>query len=312
MLLFVACFAYIYNYARQSYSKLPNSPNFRSTFCFLRGIILSFRGRLPFYVAFFSYLIYNDLPQNIRKATVKKQAQGGKSEPLRPKVTASLQLFPTNCCMPRNTVVYLHCSEDSTANGSLPSIFSLRTDMRRLIIHPKDRTTDFLKSLYEGCEDAEVHTERLTSKEVKHLFHHCPSAAQIVLLGHGSDKGLFYRADDTLPDFDAVMVSHTHCHHLLQRHNTIGIFCNADLFARAEGLHGLFTGMIISELSEAEAYGIHTTQQELDSENPKFANRLAYLLRQGCLLHEIPARMSKMDDIHSELTIFNYSHLYYL
>lgn len=36
-----------------------------------------------------------------------------------------------------------------------------------------------------------------------------------------------------------------------------------------EGLHGLFTGMIVSELSEALLYQVETTQEELDRENVK-------------------------------------------
>ena len=74
--------------------------------------------------------------------------------------------------------------------------------MKRLIIHPQDRTTDFLKNIYDGWEDSEIHTEKLTSKEVKQLFHHSPTTSQIMLLGHGSYKGLFYREDDTKSLFD--------------------------------------------------------------------------------------------------------------
>lgn len=184
--------------------------------------------------------------------------------------------------------------------------------MKRLIIHPKDHTTDFAKALYDGWADIEVHNERLTSREVNHLFHHCTPTTQIVLLGHGSDKGLFYREDSHQEGFDCVMVGHSHKHWLKNRHNIIGIFCNADLFAEAEGLHGLFTGMIISELHEAEMYNIRTTQEELDTENPKFISRLRQLLDEGCLLHEIPERMRQMDDVESELTVFNYNRLFYI
>lgn len=184
--------------------------------------------------------------------------------------------------------------------------------MKRLIIHPEDRTTAFLKTIYEGWEDSEIHTEKLTSREVKKLFHHCSPTSQIMLLGHGSDKGLFYREDDTKPEFDCVMVGHTHRHFLQQHHNIIAVFCNADQFARAEGLHGLFTGMIISELSEAEEYGISTTQKELNTENAKFASCIRLLLDEGCLLHEIPSRMKELDVSHSELTSFNYQNIYYL
>ena len=59
--------------------------------------------------------------------------------------------------------------------------------MKRLVIHPQDHTTDFLTALYEGWSDITVYNDKLTSKEVNHLFHHCSPATQIMLIGHGSD-----------------------------------------------------------------------------------------------------------------------------
>lgn len=184
--------------------------------------------------------------------------------------------------------------------------------MKRLIIHHKDHTTAFASALYEGWTDADVHNEKLTSKEVNRLFHHCSPTTQIILLGHGSDKGLYYREDSHSEGFDCVMVGHAHKHWLKNRHNIIGIFCNADLFAKAEGLHGLFTGMIISEMSEAVQYGIHTSEDELRQENAKLMERLRMLLDEGCLLHDIQNRMLELDDSHTELTNFNYHNFFYL
>lgn len=184
--------------------------------------------------------------------------------------------------------------------------------MKRLIIHPRDHTTNFLTALYEGWSDLSVYNEKLTSKEVNRIFHHCSLTTQIMLLGHGSDKGLYYREESRIEGFDNVIVGHPHRHWLLNRHNIVGIFCNADLFAKAEGLHGLYTGMIISELSEAEQYGIYTTEAELSCENVKFVTRLRQLFDECCLLHEIPDRMLALDDTHSELTKFNYGNIFYL
>ena len=92
----------------------------------------------------------------------------------------------------------------------------------------------------------------------------------------------------------------------------MAVWCNADQFARAEGLHGLFTGMIVSELSEAQLYQIETTQEELDRENVKLAMRLRALLDERIPLCEIPDRMRAMDDAHTPLTMFNYNNFYCL
>ena len=90
----------------------------------------------------------------------------------------------------------------------------------------------------------------------------------------------------------------------------MAVWCNADQFAHAEGLHGLFTGMIVSEASEALLYQVETTQEELDRENVKLAMRLRTLLDERIPLSEIPKRMLEMDDVHSPLTTFNYKNFY--
>ena len=181
-----------------------------------------------------------------------------------------------------------------------------------LVIHPSDTTTAMLSILYKGME-AEVITDYRSTKEMGHLLHHISTQERIMLLGHGSDKGLFFRADDSKDEFDKIIVGHSHAYHL-RKHggNIVAIWCNADQFARAEGLHGLFSGMIVSELNEALLYQVETTQEELDRENVKLARRLRALFDERIPLNEIPKRMLAMDDVHSPLTTFNYKNFYYL
>lgn len=181
-----------------------------------------------------------------------------------------------------------------------------------LVIHPKDKTTAMLSALYDGLE-AQVVTDYRTTKEMGHLLHHVSTQERIMLLGHGSDKGLFFRSDDSKDEYDKVIVSHAHAYHL-RKHggNIVAVWCNADQFAHAEGLHGLFSGMIVSESNEALLYQIETTQEELDRENVKLARRLRALLDERIPLSEIPKRMQAMDDVRSPLTTFNYNNFYYL
>lgn len=180
------------------------------------------------------------------------------------------------------------------------------------VIHPKDKTTAILSALYEGME-AKVIDDFRSTKEMGKLLHHVSTQERLMFLGHGSDKGLFFRADDTKDVFDKLIVFHPHAYHLRKhRGNIVAIWCNADKFAQTEGLHGLFTGMIISELSEALLYNIETTQEELDRENVKLARRLRALLDEGISLNEIPQRVQALDDVHSPLTTFNYKNFYYL
>ncbi len=182
-----------------------------------------------------------------------------------------------------------------------------------LVIHPKDRTTAMLTALYDGMPDAQLLDCTLSGKAIAHVLSHTPQSERIMLLGHGCDRGLFWREDDTKDGFDRIVVGHSHAYYL-RRHGGIivAVFCNADIFAKSEGLHGLYTGMIITEMSEAALYGIKTTQDELDRENDLFASRLRSLLDKEVPLHHIPLRMKEMDDARTPLTTFNYNNIHYL
>lgn len=181
-----------------------------------------------------------------------------------------------------------------------------------LVIHPKDRTTSVLSILYEGIE-ANVISNKCSNKEMEQLLHHISTQERIILLGHGSDKGLFYREDDTKDEFDKIIVGHPHGFHL-RKHggNLIGVWCHADDFARTEGLHGLFSGMIISEVQEAKEYGIVATQQGILKSNTIMFEHLRWLLDKDVPLCEIPQRIKNMDAERSSLSEFNYHNFHYI
>ena len=181
-----------------------------------------------------------------------------------------------------------------------------------LVIHPEDRTTDVLKILYEEL-DAQVIVDDCSRPVIDHLLKHASTRERVMLLGHGSDKGLFFRRDDTKNEFDKVIVGHRN-NYMLRRHdgNIIGIWCHANLFAQAEGLHGLFSGMMISEESEAEEYGIAATHEEILASNKVMFGKLRRLLDEHVPLHEIPARMRALDNEHTPLSEFNYGNFHYM
>ena len=85
-----------------------------------------------------------------------------------------------------------------------------------------------LSALYEGLE-AQVVDDCRSTKEMGHLLHHVSTQERIMLLGHGSDKGLFYRADDSKEGFDKIIVGHPHAYHL-RKHggNIVAVWCNAE------------------------------------------------------------------------------------
>lgn len=83
----------------------------------------------------------------------------------------------------------------------------------------------------------------------------------------------------------------------------VGMWCNANLFAEKERLHCLFTDIIVTEMSEALLYDINTSQEELDRENVKLAERLRLLLDENVMLQDIPSKILAMDDVHLQLIL---------
>ena len=116
--------------------------------------------------------------------------------------------------------------------------------MKTLIIHPEDKSTNFLKSIYASVPDKTVLTEGdkvLVSEMVK-------SHQRIIMMGHGSPNGLFSvgKFDGTggyVIDVDIVP--------LLRDKTNIFIWCNADQFVLKHGLNGFYSGMFVSEVGEA-------------------------------------------------------------
>lgn len=97
-----------------------------------------------------------------------------------------------------------------------------------LVIHPKDKTTAMLSALYDGLE-AQVVTDYRSTKEMGRLLHHVSTQDRIMLLGHGSDKGLFFREDDSKNEFDKIIVGHSHRYHLHNHgSNIVAVWCNAE------------------------------------------------------------------------------------
>ena len=145
--------------------------------------------------------------------------------------------------------------------------------MKTLIIHPDDRSTDFLKPIYENVTDATVVTGNLTRKQVNQLIE---QHDRIYMMGHGSPGGLF-GVGNFLPEYTyhsygpGFIINHDTVE-LLQNKECIFIWCNADQFVKKHNLKGLYSGMFISEVGEAHYCGLpNTPQSVVDISNNSFA-----------------------------------------
>lgn len=174
------------------------------------------------------------------------------------------------------------------------------------IIHATDPTTQVLSLLYQQREDVRMLiTEKNTSSDVQRAIR---ADDVIMMLGHGNEYGLFSKPDKK-GEYKRFLITDRHVQFLRDK-TCIGIWCSANKFAEKYKLHGLFSGMIISELQEAIDKGVHATKDEIDREMEKFTIRL-----RDCMdtygLEQIPLRMKESDDVQSALTKFNYGNLYY-
>lgn len=174
------------------------------------------------------------------------------------------------------------------------------------VIHATDPTTQVLSLLYQQREDMRMLiTESSNSSDVQQAIR---ADDVIMMLGHGNEYGLFSKPDKN-GEYRRFMITDRHVQFLRDK-TCIGIWCYANKFAEKYKLHGLFSGMIISELQEAIDLGVPTTKDDIDKEMEKFTIRMKDCI-DTCGLEQTPLRMKELDDVQSELTKFNYGNLYY-
>lgn len=174
------------------------------------------------------------------------------------------------------------------------------------VIHATDPTTQVLSFLYQQREDVRLCiTEKSTSSDVQRAIR---TDDVLMMLGHGNEYGLFSKPDRN-GEYRRFLITDRHVQFLRDK-TCIGIWCYANKFAEKYKLHGLFSGIIISELQEAIDLGVPATKDEIDKEMEKFTIRLKDCMEKFGL-EQTPLRMKELDDVQSELTKFNYGNLYY-
>ena len=131
--------------------------------------------------------------------------------------------------------------------------------MKTLVIHPDDRSTDFLKQIYAGRDFTVVTAHKRDEDYSKKQFiEQVKAHDRIIMMGHGYPGGLFHSY------IDSTVV------YLLREKECVCIWCNADQFVNRYGLKGFYTGMFISEVGEASWFHIKTDQATIDFSNELF------------------------------------------
>jgi hypothetical protein len=140
--------------------------------------------------------------------------------------------------------------------------------MTTLIIHPDDRSTDFLRPIYRDLKHKTVITGPITRDGLHALI---KAHDRIIGLGHGSPSGLFSMSAG---GFGACILGAGEVE-VLRGKELVSIWCHANQFMERHKLNGLYSGMFISEVSEARYYGLNeVTQADVNESNEAFARIL--------------------------------------
>jgi len=162
-----------------------------------------------------------------------------------------------------------------------------------LVIHLDDRSTDFLRPIYEG-HGYPVISGRIGEDELLATIKQFP---RVYMLGHGCPTGLFGAGFLIGDKFGPA----------LSQKEGLFIWCNADAYAKRHKLTGLVSGMFISEVGEAAMFGIRATQEEVDASNNSFSKVVRSCLDAGSHLSQVRQCYTSAE---CKITKFNQERLY--
>lgn len=157
--------------------------------------------------------------------------------------------------------------------------------MKTLVIHPADKSTDFLSHIYKD-KNFTIITENIgNSKKRKLLKEH----DRIIMLGHGTKDGLFGHNKFMIDSNDVAT---------LREKEIVAIWCNADEFVKKYGLKGFYSGMFISEIDEAYYEGVYGLSfDEIEKSNNAFAKILGKHLDEEHILIKVKTEYQKIDSL---------------
>ena len=164
--------------------------------------------------------------------------------------------------------------------------------MKTLVIHPKDKSTDFLKPIYGGLDDVTLVTGGWSQDQILEAIQ---THDQVMMMGHGSPSGLFAVGQFPIerPYFGYVIGADM-VELLSQKDNNIFVWCNADRFVERHGLKGFYSGMFVSEVGEAFYCGVKAFDQaSVDESNDTFARQLGECLGATRAPEEIHAQIKE-------------------
>ena len=176
-----------------------------------------------------------------------------------------------------------------------------------IVIHIDNGTTDsaILSTIYEGLENVVVY-HNVNKREAKKILKSSVDDT-LMLLGHGTQHGLLNA------DMNGFAVGSEHAE-LLRNRPVIGIFCYAADFGDRYGLHGFFTSMFISNMTEAiyEQKDANADDETIAYQTKLFCDRIHMLIESKTPLDKWVDILQSQADLSLPFVKFNYEALTYL
>lgn len=171
---------------------------------------------------------------------------------------------------------------------------------KTLIIHPDDRSTDFLKPIYEDIPYKTIISGGLTRLNV---LSEIKSHDRIIMMGHGSPMGLFGI------NFDCTYIIDERAVDILRGKENYFIWCHASDFVRQHKLNGFSTGMFISETGEANYCKVKASKIDVDNSNQVFAALMRkHIMKEQTLAYNIVSNAYDTFAKESNNDVAKYNH----
>ena len=134
--------------------------------------------------------------------------------------------------------------------------------MSTLIIHPNDESTAFLNIIYKDINDKTLVTGGVSKSDIVKLI---KQHDRVMMMGHGSPSGLF--AMGQFLTYAPYIIDQNIVPYLEEKKDNVFIWCNADKFVDYYNLEGFYSGMFVSEVSEATYCGLPGMSQDIVDES---------------------------------------------
>lgn len=158
--------------------------------------------------------------------------------------------------------------------------------MKTLVIHPNDRSTDFLSKIYENLDCLVVNVP-VSDRTLRNLI---KEHDKIMMIGHGTPTGLL--------GYGHYVINSDYVYLLREKPESVYIWCNADMFVERYELKGFYTGMIISEEVEADYCGVPYQAGQVNESNELFS----YVVKESL---QLPTSKEAAENIKQKYLITN-------